>query len=101
MLTVKHLAPDGAETIYEAHRVVTEPLPTGERGHNHWRVRIDEASTGWLDLAGGMAYVMNELAHTMAKYHLAPVEAPKTPYPETMGSVQGPQRPMTLADQSR
>lgn len=78
MLTLKHLAPSGSESIYEAAEVFFQPdesaglaQPTGTAAHSLGIVSYKIDGTGiFQGLTGGYVYVMNEAGSTVAKYDL-------------------------------
>lgn len=78
MLTVKHIAPSGHETIWPAIRVSYQPALPG-RTHTDFgsdpTIFIDRpGERGLVDTidvgANGMWYVMNEQGKTVARYEL-------------------------------
>lgn len=67
MFTIKHVSPDGYESLYEAIEVNFKPEPPGV-GNTVWYTlpgtkEIKSIDRGW-------AYVTNETGATVAKYNL-------------------------------
>lgn len=67
MLTVRHIALSGHETILETKRVATEPSLKVGGGPP---VFFYEAAGEMVGLTSGVVYVMNEAGRTIAKYDL-------------------------------
>lgn len=74
MLTVKHIAPDGKETVFPALEVTYDPFhftptPVGQSGY----IWYEAPSGAGLNhrLEDGTVYVMNEAGATVARYVLS------------------------------
>lgn len=71
MLTIRHIEPNGYETIYSCHSLWREPSPNQvktEHPHYHQGAMVADIGDDQRRFSSGQLFVMNENGKTVAKY---------------------------------